>query len=200
MSHLLSSWNVPPNVFLPLKFASDEYSSLVRLSEPLRTRTELVKVAIALGRLAVGDWHSWDLVQLPSSTLLKRLRIEDVTGLLVEAKADLTKLAGFSLHEKADKPEPEPHKPLRAVNYVSLANSEHDLLQQLLPSMGFEPLRRRSRQSHNPGDHAGEARGLRAVWDYDRPSGQLRPVKGQTGYATGRGKRGAFPGPHFVDG
>jgi hypothetical protein len=138
MSHLLASWNVPPNVFLPLKFASDEYSSLVRLSEPLRTRTELVKVAIALGRLAVGDWHSWDLVQLPSSALLKRLRIPDVTGLLETTTADLAKLAGFSLHEKPHVTSESP-KPIRTVSYVSLANSEHDLLRQLLPSMGIQP-------------------------------------------------------------
>jgi HD-like signal output (HDOD) protein len=139
MSHLLASWNVPPHVFLPLKFASDEYSALVRLSEPLRTRAELVKVAIALGRLAVGNWHSWDLVQLPSSALLKRLGISDITGILEETKADLAKLAEFSLHEKADRPMPESPKQSRAVNYCSLAVSDQDLLPHLLAGMGLQP-------------------------------------------------------------
>jgi hypothetical protein len=139
MAHLLASWNIPQDVFLPLKFASDEYSSLIRLSEPLRTKIELVKVAIVLGRLAAGKWHSWDLVQLPSASLLKRLRIANASEILSAAKSDLAKLSEFSLHEKAEVPARETRGPGRPVWYCNVAGTDQDLLLALLPSMGLEP-------------------------------------------------------------
>jgi HD-like signal output (HDOD) protein/DNA-binding response OmpR family regulator len=141
MAHLLASWNIPPDVFLPLKFAQDEYSSLARLSEPLRTKTELVKVAVVLGRLATGRWHSWDLVQLPPTSVLKRLRIANVTEVLEGVIGDLEKLAEFSLHPKDKDNGEEPTKPTRSIPYYSFTEQEQDLFAALLPSLGFEPER-----------------------------------------------------------
>jgi DNA-binding response OmpR family regulator/HD-like signal output (HDOD) protein len=139
MAHLLASWNISPDVFLPLKFALDEYSSLVRLAEPLRTKTELVKVAIVLGRLAAGSWQSWDLVQLPTAALLKRLRISDPMKIVAQAASDLDKLAEFSLRGNAELPNGEPLKALQPVAYCDLTAANHDLLLALLPSLGLEP-------------------------------------------------------------
>ena len=139
MAHLLASWNIPPDVFLPLKFAMDEYSSLVRLSEPLRTKTELVKVAITLGRLAAGGWHSWDLVQLPGSALLKRLRITNALEIVAQTKVDLAKLAEFTFGREALPPLGEPSTASRPVAYCDISGADQDLLFALLPSLGLEP-------------------------------------------------------------
>ena len=65
MAQLLADWRLAPEVFIPLKFSLDDYSSIARLLEPMRTKAELVKVAILLGRLAVGRWESWDFVRFP---------------------------------------------------------------------------------------------------------------------------------------
>jgi len=139
MAHLLASWNIPPEVFLPLKFASDEYSSLLRLSEPLRTKAELMRVAVVLGRLAAGKWHRWDLVQLPSAGLLKRLRVANVAEIVSQAQSDLAKLAEFSLHPKAEGRTFEPESAGRPVQYCNVGGADGDLLVALLPSLGLEP-------------------------------------------------------------
>jgi HD-like signal output (HDOD) protein len=139
VAHLLASWNIPSDVSLPLKFALDEYSSLVRLSEPLRTKAELVKIAIVLGRLAAGSWHSWDLVQLPAAGLLKRLRISDAVKIVAQAASDVDKLAEFSLRGEAEPSHEDPPSACRPVAYCDAAAANDDLLLALLPSLGLQP-------------------------------------------------------------
>jgi HD-like signal output (HDOD) protein/CheY-like chemotaxis protein len=139
MAHLLSSWNISSDVFLPLKFTLDEYSSLERLSDPLRTKAELVKVAIALGRLAAGAWHTWDLLQLPSPALLKRLKINNATEIIARAKSDLAKMAEFKPN-CAVEAAPATTAPLgRRIAYCNFSGVNDDLLRALLPSLGLEP-------------------------------------------------------------
>jgi hypothetical protein len=111
------------------------------LLEPLRTKTELVKVAVVLGRLAAGRWHSWDLVQLPPASVLKRLRIANVMEVLEGVIGDLEKLAEFSLHPKDKDRCDEPSKQTRSIPYYSFTEREQDLFAALLPSLGFAPER-----------------------------------------------------------
>ncbi len=145
MAQLLALWRVPADVYLPLKFSLDDYPALARLSEPLRTRAELVKLAIVIGRLAVGRWEDSDLVQLPPPRLLKRLRVGNIQQVIRDTRADLAKLAGFHLGgspaTKAAGPPPVEH----IVPYAALCGNENDFVHDLLSSMGVEPrvLRRR---------------------------------------------------------
>jgi HD-like signal output (HDOD) protein/CheY-like chemotaxis protein len=138
LAHLLAGWQIGPDVFLPLKFAFDEFSSLLRLSEPIRTKAELLKTSILLSRLAVGGWHDWDLLEIPAVDTLKRLRIADPIGVIERAKIDVQKLAAFSPNADATaKPGPAPVA-LQRVGYCNLGSAPHDLLATLLPSLGLE--------------------------------------------------------------
>ncbi len=73
-ARLLSMWKVPASVCQPLKHLADSYYQLEQVQEPLRTKTELVKIAVLLGNLAVGGWEPWQLVEIPPVPVLARSR------------------------------------------------------------------------------------------------------------------------------
>ena len=141
MAHLLATWRIPTNVFLPLKFSLDDFSALARLSEPTRTRTELVKVAVVLGRLAVDRWEPWDVVQFPPSRVLKRLQLADLAEIVRQTRSDLSKLADFHPGGPAAKTTAANRSERRPIIYCNVAESSEDLFGELLPSLGFQPER-----------------------------------------------------------
>jgi DNA-binding response OmpR family regulator len=138
MTNLLASWKVPPDAFLPLKFSVDDFPSLMGLSEPMRTRAELVKLAILFGRLAAGNWQCWDLVQLPSESVLKRLRIVEVHEIINQTKVDLAAVAEFDPGGTTRVAEVNAASHCRTVPYCHLSQTKDDLLVELLPSMGLK--------------------------------------------------------------
>ncbi len=139
MAHLLATWRIPRNVFLPLKFVLDDFSTLARLSEPARTRAELVKVAAVLGRLAAGRWDNWDLVQLPPARILKRLRLKNAGEIIRQTRSDLSKLAEFRPGGQGLAKRPKESNDMRPVVYCNVAENPDDVFFELLPSLGFEP-------------------------------------------------------------
>jgi HD-like signal output (HDOD) protein/CheY-like chemotaxis protein len=139
MAELLSEWRLAPEVFIPLKFSLDEYASLSRLLEPMRTKAELVKVAIFLGRLAVGRWENWDLVRLPPPAVLERLRIHDVAGLVEQTRHDVSRLADFHPGGKPIKKKARPVLEQHPVAYCNFSHHGPDLVKEFLPALGLEP-------------------------------------------------------------
>ncbi len=139
LAQLLSAWRIPPDVALPLRHAADDFAALARLAEPLRTKAELMKVAVVLGRLAVDQWETWDTVELPSTNVLQRLRIANVEQLVANIRADLVKLAGFCPGSPGDAKEQREAPPRQSVAYCNFTPGQNDLLADLLPSMGFQP-------------------------------------------------------------
>jgi HD-like signal output (HDOD) protein/ActR/RegA family two-component response regulator len=138
MAHLLADWRIAPEVFIPLKFSLDEYSSLARLLEPMRTKAELVKVAIFLGRLAVGRWESWDLVRFPPASVLDRLGVREVEQLVRQTRSDVSRLAEFHpggkvAHKKAVAPLAR-----QTVAYCNFSGHGVDLVKEFLPALGLE--------------------------------------------------------------
>jgi hypothetical protein len=139
MAHLLSSWRIAANVFLPLKFSLDDYAALAQLSEPTRTRAELVKVAILLGRLAVGRWESWDVVQLPPPCVLNRLRLKSIQDVVRQTRDELDQLPDIHTSGQAASKKSKTKVAVRPIAYCNVAERDDDLLAELLPSLGFEP-------------------------------------------------------------
>jgi DNA-binding response OmpR family regulator len=138
MAHLLSTWRIAANVFLPLKFSLDDYAALAQLSEPTRTRAELVKVAILLGRLAVGRWESWDVVQLPPPRVLKHLRLKNIQDVIRETRRELDQFSGFHPGGQVAAKKSKPRVEARPVAYCNVSPRDEDLFVELLPSLGFE--------------------------------------------------------------
>jgi DNA-binding response OmpR family regulator/HD-like signal output (HDOD) protein len=142
LAHLLTTWCIPPDVCLPLKYSVDNYAALARHSEPARTKAELVKVAVLLGRLAVDRWESWDLVELPPAGVLERLGLDNAGALVRQIRADVSKLAGFCPGGAATEPAPALAQPAlgQSVAYCTLSNTQADVLAELLPSVGIQPV------------------------------------------------------------
>jgi HD-like signal output (HDOD) protein len=86
MSRLLSAWNIPEEIHEPLKYTLDSYSSLASLGKPLRTKVEIAKTAVFIGRMAAQSWQPWDLVEIPPLWHLKRLKIDDLSEILQQAR------------------------------------------------------------------------------------------------------------------
>ncbi len=139
MAELLADWRLAPEVFIPLKFSLDEYASVSRLLEPMRTKAELVKVAIFIARLAVGRWESWDYVQFPPAAVLDRLRIRDVADLIRQTRSDVARLAEFHPGGKLPKRKPAPAIEPQPVAYCNFADHGFDLVREFLPALGLEP-------------------------------------------------------------
>ena len=138
MAQLLADWRIAPEVFMPVKFSLDDYAFVSRLLEPMRTKAELVKVAILLGRIAVGRWESWDLVQFPPASVLDRLRVHEVEQLVQQTRSDVMQLAQFHpsgtpMHKQVAAPQIE-----GTAAYCNFSGHDTDLVKEFLPALGLE--------------------------------------------------------------
>ena len=139
MAQLLEEWRLAPEVFLPLKYSLNDYSSVARLLEPMRTKVELVKVAIFLGRLAVGRWESWDLVRFPPAAVLERLRVGEIEPLIRQTRSDVSLLADFHPGGKSVKRKVAPAADQQSVAYCNFSDHGPDLVKEFLPAIGLQP-------------------------------------------------------------
>lgn len=92
---LLSTWNIPAEVHLPLKYVFEDFRVLSRLPEPTRTKVELVKLAILIGRTAIGSWETWEWLDLPPGELLEKLRLTSLAEIIAQTREDVDVLATF---------------------------------------------------------------------------------------------------------
>jgi hypothetical protein len=139
MAQLLADWKIAPEVFVPLKFSLDDYSALVRLLEPMRTKALLVKVAIFLGRIAVGRWENWDFVRFPPDAVLERLRVHDVGALVEQIRIDVARLAEFHPSGQAAQKKTIRKIECHPVAYGNFSTHPADLVKEFLPSIGLVP-------------------------------------------------------------
>ena len=112
----------------------------------MRTKALLVKVAIFLGRLAVGRWESWDFVRFPPDAVLQRLRIQNVEALIEQIRIDVARLVEFHPSGQTG-----PKKTIRTIErhpvaYCSFSEHPADLVKEFLPAIGVDP------RLHSPND------------------------------------------------
>ena len=141
MSRLLTYWKIPAEVSRPLMFILDDYSTLARLPEPTRTKVELIKLAILIGKIAVDGWESWDRVELPADPLLKRLRIKDVGSILEQTRTDSESLlrAGSGERKVGHQPRPAVSQSPQGgqeLRYLRFTPGSFDFLAEILKGMG----------------------------------------------------------------
>ncbi|MHC4401139.1 MAG: HDOD domain-containing protein [Planctomycetota bacterium] len=142
-ARLLQSWHIPREICQPLSHLADTYPSLTRLGEPLRSKTEIVKLAVLVGRIAVGQWEPWEGVELPPDSVPERLGIRSFDEIIRQTRSDLNAILSWRLTQsgskKPDKACKEVNTPLHDVAYCSLSAERVDFLAQIMPSMGVEP-------------------------------------------------------------
>ena len=139
---LLHSWGIPSSVCEPLPFVTQRYATLKTLQEPVRTKAELLKLAILIGRLVAQKWETWDSVELPSRQMVERLGIESFADLLERAKADSAAIIQFrplATREDAGSGQANGSSgPSQELAYCSLSPEPFDFLAALLSSAGIK--------------------------------------------------------------
>jgi len=122
-------------------FVANTYSSLAGLPNPLRTKVELLKLAVLIGWIAVGEWESWDRVEFPPAPVLRRFGINSFSEILQETKSDSQAILSFRPQastrkgkvEDSKKPKPPSHQ----LTYLNLSPEFFDFLGEMVSSMGI---------------------------------------------------------------
>jgi HD-like signal output (HDOD) protein/FixJ family two-component response regulator len=144
MSALLKAWNIPEEICEPLNYVSNSFLALAPLDDPLRTQVELLKLAILIGRFAVGKWDCWDKVEFPSTSVLKRLRINSLDKLIKDTQTDTQQIIALQKQPaKADgksaaaaKKSPPAPQCVKQLAYLNLSLEAFDFLREVVGSMG----------------------------------------------------------------
>jgi len=141
MSRLLETWNIPVAVHEPLRHVADTFPSLRTLPEPLRTQTELTKLAITIGWITVDKWESWDRLEFPPSPVLQRLATGSLSDIIRETKRDTERIIDFQIPAPAREEETDATQKSEAASrelaYCNLSSEPFDFLAEVVPSMGI---------------------------------------------------------------
>jgi HD-like signal output (HDOD) protein/CheY-like chemotaxis protein len=145
MGSLLKAWNIPEEIWEPLNYVSSSYLALAPLEEPLRTQAELLKLSILISQIAIGNWESWDKIEFPTTSVLKRLRITSLAKIIEETRVDtqqivsLQKQTAVPARKIADPQKQEPPTPhsVKQLDYCNLTSEAFDFLQEIISSMGI---------------------------------------------------------------
>jgi hypothetical protein len=144
MGTLFNAWKIPEAICQPLYYTSNPFSSLTAIEEPLRTKVELLKIAIFIGQIAVGVWDCWDTVEFPSASVFRRLHIESLPKIIEDTRADTKTIIDSRKRKivgtKTNNPKrPEPPAPsiVKLLGYCNLSSESHDFLHEVVSSMGI---------------------------------------------------------------
>jgi len=144
MARLLAKWKVSPAVYQPLKHVADSFYQLEQVNEPLRTKAELIKIAVFIGQLAAGSWEPWRLVEAPPVSVLARLDLTGVQEILEQTKADLlvaiTSYRGGAGKRPAPAPAPTKRSPAAStpIAYLRIGSTRFDFVQEVIRSVGID--------------------------------------------------------------
>lgn len=141
MTRLLSTWNIPEEICEPMNYILDSYGSLNQLPNQMQTKAELVKLAVFIGQVATRSWHSWDLVEIPPASLLKRLQIHNIQSVLEQARANTQTIIDFQPDDSSEqKKNASPQKAKdtgRKIYYGNVSSLPFDFVAQMIQDMGI---------------------------------------------------------------
>ncbi|GAA5509642.1 HDOD domain-containing protein [Novipirellula caenicola] len=136
LARLLNKCQIPKDIIGPLQYIDKSYRQLEDLDPADREDAELVKVAVLIGWLAVGHWEPWDLVEIPPVSVLRQHGCRPVSELVKRTReALLEMMAEFGdsggLCESSSDQTP--------CLYHCVGERDWDILQWMLPAVGFTP-------------------------------------------------------------
>lgn len=141
LSRLLKHWRLPEEVIEPLRHVGRSFESLGELYQPLRTKVELLKISILMGRLAAGPWEPWELVDLPAANLLERWTADELRAVVKVAETELKEHAepdwkSVPASYVAANIATEP----RELHYYDASGARFDFLEAILQGMEYRML------------------------------------------------------------
>lgn len=142
MTRLLALWNIPEDIYRPMGYILDSYSSLNRLANQMQTKAELVKLAVFVGQVATRAWHTWDLVEVPPASLLRRLQIHDIAAILEQTRKNTQTIIDFQSDEASDQGKNAAPQKVedtgRNVFYGNVSTLPFDFIAQLIQDTGLK--------------------------------------------------------------
>jgi HD-like signal output (HDOD) protein/DNA-binding NarL/FixJ family response regulator len=141
MAELVAQWDLPASTFQPVKYILKEYGFLRQMAEPLRTKVALLKLAVLVGRLAVGRWETRDTVELPPPALLNALSLHMLPHVVETVRQDLVAarlLTSAILTDVDIEEESAPSGARGELDYVPLISAPFDALAEILTAAGIE--------------------------------------------------------------
>jgi HD-like signal output (HDOD) protein len=139
MVRLLEMWDFPSEICEPLKHFLIPYSALRRLDESLRNKVALLKLSVLVGDLAVGQWESWGLLDLPGNDVTASLGIDAVSDVIAQIREDLVQVVHFRKPEVFDglgRAADNRERHARVLSYCSVSPSKIDFLPHIAEGMG----------------------------------------------------------------
>jgi hypothetical protein len=124
---------------------------------------------VALAPICTQRWEPWDVVELPSPTLVKHLSCAPLPDLIAQTRQHLASVKGTLQLPATEIP---PSDPSKQVPYVSLVPSGADCFPEILAAMGIRPV---------PADENGDAGGTTIVNAFGVAPGNLAPLCGLNG-------------------
>lgn len=144
MAKLLATWNIPSTITEPLQYIQDSPVAVSQLTEPLRTRVELIQTAVSIARIAVGNWEEWDLAEFPLNETLRRLKVKSPIEIIRQTRQALEALCrraeGSGSDNSRSSQEKKPELMLRELRYCNGSNASFDFMSEFLPSIGIKPI------------------------------------------------------------
>jgi DNA-binding response OmpR family regulator len=138
---LFKAWNLPETVSQPLGYTAKSFSVSATLSEPMRTKVELLKMAIFIGQIAVGKWDVWDAIDFPTTSVLKRLQIDSLSKIIEDTRTDMKLIIRGRPQDVKPKDslqeELSNSQILKVLGYCNLSAESFDFLREIVTSMGI---------------------------------------------------------------
>lgn len=138
MASVLAKWGFPPTVYQPLRHSLSPYDDLESLGDPLRSKVELCKIAAFVGRIAVGQFEPWDLVEPVPASVLARHNLHTCAEIVEQTRINLGELTS---DDTSPQRSPTSSNALSvsatALGYVSLSSHRGDFLPDIFRSMGL---------------------------------------------------------------
>ncbi|TWU41222.1 Transcriptional activator protein CzcR [Novipirellula aureliae] len=96
LADLLHAWGIPATLYGPLRYVNDDYETVTRLANPLRTQVELIKLAGLIGRISIKTWEPSNLIEIPSHELLERLELLSISKVIEQITRNLGGIEPFA--------------------------------------------------------------------------------------------------------
>lgn len=141
LERLFAQWNVSEEVWKPLRYIAESYESVASLADDIRDRVEILKLAIFIGNIAVGDWMSSDQVDPPPAEMLARHHIIDLLRAIEATRAAIeqaSESAASSVDSTRFNRSRRPQPPRARIAYSNLKGACSDWMPELFASLNIE--------------------------------------------------------------
>ena len=145
LAHLLQFREFPAESCNYIRHVQEDFGKIARLSEPLRSQLELLKLAIFIGEIAVGRWQEGDIIEPPPYRVLRRWRliklrdvvdsVRDGLQLWLQTNPQLTRLVGRKQSRVSSVTKPLVNE---CVEYIPSSAGRSDWLECLAASLGLQ--------------------------------------------------------------